>query len=70
MDNQRRKGIHPAWYILLLIPFIGTLIPSFYASVKPELWGFPYFYWYQILWIFISAILTFIVYSIDKKKSR
>ena len=55
-----------AWYWLLLIPFIGTLIPSFYSTVEPKLWGFPYFYWYQILWVFISSVVTYVVYVATK----
>ncbi|MCF8566842.1 DUF3311 domain-containing protein [Alicyclobacillus tolerans] len=61
-NNSGKKG----WYWLLIIPFIGTLFPAFYSSVQPTLWGFPFFYWYQILWVFISSILTFIVYKATK----
>jgi hypothetical protein len=60
--NERKKPKWSAWYLLLVIPFIATLWPPFYASVKPELWGIPYFYWYQFLWVAISAVLTGIVY--------
>jgi hypothetical protein len=60
--NERSGKNRKAWYWLLLIPFIGTLIPSWYASDQPELWGFPFFYWYQIGWIFLSSLITFIVY--------
>ena len=61
MDREtapRRKSL----YWLLLIPFIGTLFPSFYASAAPTLWGFPFFYWYQFLWVIISSLITAIVY--------
>jgi Protein of unknown function (DUF3311) len=50
------------WYLLLLVPFIAILWVPFYASVEPSLAGIPFFYWYQFLWIFISAALTAIVY--------
>ena len=50
------------WYVLLVVPFIAILWVPFYASVEPALFGIPYFYWYQFLWIFISAVLTAIVY--------
>jgi len=36
-------------------------VPS-YASAAPALAGIPFFYWYQFLWVFISAVLTAIVY--------
>lgn len=50
------------WYLLLIIPFIGTLWVPFYNAVDPRLAGVPYFYWYQFLWIAISVGLTTIVY--------
>jgi hypothetical protein len=30
--------------------------------VEPTLGGVPFFYWYQLLWVIIGAILTAIVY--------
>lgn len=65
-DMVEVKAKNRGWYILLIIPFIGTLWTSSFASVKPVLWGIPFFYWYQFLWIIISAILTFIVYKVTK----
>ncbi len=51
---------------LLLIPFIGTLWVSSYASADPAWFGIPFFYWYQFLWVIISAVLTAIVYFADR----
>ncbi|SFI67403.1 Protein of unknown function [Bradyrhizobium sp. Gha] len=50
------------WYLLLLIQFIAVLWPPFYNMAEPELIGIPFFYWYQLLWVIIGAILTAIVY--------
>jgi len=50
------------WLVLLIIPFIATLWPAFYASAQPEFAGIPFFYWYQFLWVIISAIITGVVY--------
>jgi hypothetical protein len=55
------------WYLLLLVPFIAILWVPFYASGTPELFGFPFFYWYQFLWILISAVLTAIVYFVTRE---
>jgi Protein of unknown function (DUF3311) len=49
-------------YLLLLVPFIFILWVPFYSGAQPEFAGIPYFYWYQFLWILISAVLTAIVY--------
>jgi hypothetical protein len=64
MEPERASAARKGWYLLLIIPFIGTLFPSFYASVTPTLWGFPFFYWYQFLWVIISSIITLLVYLI------
>jgi hypothetical protein len=48
--------------LLLLVPFIFILWVPFYAAWEPTWFGIPYFYWYQFLWILISAVLTAIVY--------
>ena len=26
-----------------------------YADETPRLWGFPFFYWYQLLWVLLAA---------------
>jgi hypothetical protein len=48
--------------LLLLAPFVAVLWVPFYNSVEPQIAGIPFFYWYQLLWIPLSAILTFFVY--------
>lgn len=50
------------FYWLLVVPFVATLVPPLYARREPALLGFPFFYWYQILWIVLSALLVWIVY--------
>ncbi len=47
--------------LLLLLPFIGLLWVPFYNQALPDLFGFPFFYWYQILWVPVSSLLTLIV---------
>lgn len=50
------------WLLLLLAPFVGTLWVPFYNAVDPRVAGIPYFYWYQLAWIGVSAVLTAVVY--------
>ena len=47
--------------ILLLLPFIGLLWLPFYNHAGPSLFGFPFFYWYQLAWVPVSALLTYLV---------
>jgi hypothetical protein len=48
--------------ILLLLPFVGLLWVPFYNSAEPALFGFPFFYWYQLVWVPISSLLIWLVY--------
>jgi hypothetical protein len=58
MEKSRKKAA--LW--LLVIPYIGLLWPPLYNIREPALSGFPFFYWYQLLWVPITATLTFIAY--------
>jgi hypothetical protein len=62
MDNKKPKPGGNWWYLLLLVPFVGTLWVPFYNSVEPAWAGIPFFYWYQMLMVFIGAGITAIVY--------
>lgn len=59
---QNRRSNRAWWYLLLVIPFIAMLWVPSYTSVAPTIAGFPFFYWYQFLWVVISAGITLIVY--------
>jgi membrane protein implicated in regulation of membrane protease activity len=56
--------------VLLLAPFVALLWVSSYAKGTPRLWGFPFFYWYQLLWVLISATLTLIAYLLVRRVER
>jgi len=49
------------WYALLLLPFAGTLVPALYNRSTPPLFGLPFFYWYQLAWVLVTAGLLGIV---------
>jgi hypothetical protein len=53
--------LRPIW-LLLLVPYLGLLCVPLYNARAPELWGFPFFYWYQLIWVPITAALTWLVY--------
>jgi hypothetical protein len=50
------------WYLLLVLPYVGLLWVPIYATDEPELWGFPFFYWYQFVWVPVTALLIGIVH--------
>ncbi len=51
-----------AWYLLLVLPFIGLLVTPIFAREDPQLAGIPFFYWYQFAWVPVAAGLTWFVY--------
>jgi hypothetical protein len=55
------------WYWLLVVPFVATLVPPFYAHRDPQLFGFPFFYWYQFVWIAIAAFIVWVVYAVTRE---
>lgn len=44
--------------VVLLIPIIALLLVPTYTKAKPEFWGFPFFVWYQFMWVLICAAFT------------
>ncbi|WP_394831217.1 DUF3311 domain-containing protein [Pendulispora rubella] len=39
---------------LLAAPIIGLLMPGLYNRAEPAIAGFPFFYWYQLLWVALT----------------
>lgn len=60
--SEQHRRLRRRWYALLLLPYIFLLWVPLYARDSPELFGFPFFYWYQFLWVILSALLTGLVY--------
>ncbi|TNC46454.1 DUF3311 domain-containing protein [Mumia zhuanghuii] len=50
--------------VLLAIPVIALLWVDSYARVDPKLGPWPFFFWYQFLWVFLTAGLTYTSYRI------
>ncbi len=45
-----------ARYLLLLLPFVAYLYPGWYDRIEPHLFGFPFFYWWQLLWVVLTSL--------------
>ena len=61
------EGLHR--WLLLVLPFIGLLwVPFYNTDALPALFGFPFFYWYQLLWVPITAFLIWLVYRDGLRK--
>jgi hypothetical protein len=57
--------------LLVVIPLVALAGVPWYSRTTPELWGFPFFYWYQFLWILLTPILTYAAYRlVDGRRGR
>jgi hypothetical protein len=54
--------------VLLTVAIAGTLWVPIYARSLPKLGQFPFFYWYQFLWVPVAAVLCWICYLLLKRK--
>ena len=50
--------------VLLAIPIVALMWVSSYSRDEPRLGGFPFFIWYQFLWVFLCSALTYTAYRI------
>jgi hypothetical protein len=64
----RRTGAWILVTILLLVAVLGTLIVPIYARSSPKLGSFPFFYWYQLIWVFICAALCGLSFLLLKRE--
>lgn len=54
----------------LTAPLAGLLAVPLYTRVEPRLAGFPFFFWYQLVWVPVSAVLTTCAYLLLGRKGR
>jgi uncharacterized membrane protein len=62
---MRRRNNWSLW--LLLVPFVATLPASFYNSVTPSVGGLPFFDWYLLVWVVLTAVITGLVYMLRRE---
>ena len=60
-------GVIVTVVVLLAIPCVALALVPTYSSETPKLWGWPFFYWYQVLWVLITPVLTYVAYLLIKK---
>jgi hypothetical protein len=56
--------------VLLTAALAGTLWVPSYNQLTPAFGGFPFFYWYQLMWVPIIAILSGISYLLSRLAQR
>lgn len=55
-------------YSLLALPVLGMLFPAVYNHARPALFGLPFFYWYQLAWVAITAGILGVVVALTEER--
>lgn len=59
---RKSPAAYAAAAVLVLIGVAATLWVPSYARTTPKLGSFPFFYWYQLIWVPAIAVLSWLVY--------
>jgi uncharacterized membrane protein len=51
--------------ILLAVIFVAVLAVPLFNHVAPTLFGFPFFYWYQLAVVPVASVLIYLVYRAE-----
>lgn len=61
-STPTNKKKSPLVWAMLGVPYLALCFPQIYARETPTLFGFPFFYWYQFVWVILTSVLLGIVY--------
>ncbi|MFC1417337.1 DUF3311 domain-containing protein [Streptacidiphilus cavernicola] len=54
--------------VLLAAPFVALLWVGSYSRLDPAFIGVPFFYWYQLAWVVLSAVFTGAAYLLFRRE--
>lgn len=67
-SQAKRPAVKIAVAVMLAIAIAGALWVPIYARSLPKLGDFPFFYWYQLILVPVTAILCWICYLLLRPK--
>lgn len=56
--------------IILVAAIVFPLLTWTYTRDTPRLFGFPFFYWYQFVWVFLAAGACYLCYALLRRETR
>jgi len=62
MKGAEKKEKASWWYLLFVVQIAVILWPPLYNKAEPAVLGVPFFYWFQLAWVIVSAVFTAVVY--------
>ncbi len=66
-DGPPRRSDRSPWNWLLLVPIVVPLLVPLFNRVEPTLFGWPFFYWVQLLFVALGVLTTVVVYRATRR---
>ncbi|WP_298291142.1 DUF3311 domain-containing protein [Thiomonas sp.] len=60
---SKPKPLGVVEFILLAIPCVAVLAVPFYNTLEPSVFGMPFFYWWQLIWVPLSGVFIALVFK-------
>ena len=54
--------------VCVIVPFVAVLWVPIFDKDKPEVAGFPFFFWWQLLWVAVTAALMGLAYFVVRRE--
>jgi Protein of unknown function (DUF3311) len=54
--------------VCVIVPFVAVLWVPIFDKDKPEVAGFPFFFWWQLLWVAVTAVLMGLAYFVVRRE--
>ena len=64
-----RRSDRSPWNWLLLVPVVVPLLVPLYNRRDPELLGWPFFYWVQLVFVALGVLSTVLVYRATRRSA-
>jgi uncharacterized membrane protein len=66
-DVAPRRSDRSPWNWLLLLPIVVPLLVPLYNRDEPRLFGWPFFYWFQVALVALGVLTTVVVYRMTRR---